>query len=80
MLFCYSGYLDDKVKEGAELLSKLFGGSVDNYYSSSRYCTCNIRLHFLSGDGVWCLSKILNYYYSHNFVTAMEVSVASQLL
>ena len=30
--------------------------------------------------GVWCLSKILNYYYSHSFVTAMEVSVASQLL
>ncbi|KAL9981708.1 hypothetical protein ACROYT_G010449 [Oculina patagonica] len=29
-------YFDDKVREGAELLSKLFGGQVDNYYSSSR--------------------------------------------
>ncbi|XP_068749766.1 putative leucine-rich repeat-containing protein DDB_G0290503 isoform X4 [Montipora capricornis] len=28
-------YFDDKVREGAELLSKLFGGQVDNYYSSS---------------------------------------------
>ncbi|XP_048582492.1 trichohyalin isoform X2 [Nematostella vectensis] len=27
-------FFDDKVKEGAELLSKLFGGAVDNYYSS----------------------------------------------
>ncbi|KAK3747992.1 hypothetical protein QZH41_014358, partial [Actinostola sp. cb2023] len=25
---------DDKVREGAQLLSRLFGGSVDNYYSS----------------------------------------------
>ncbi|XP_015756362.1 PREDICTED: cingulin-like isoform X1 [Acropora digitifera] len=29
-------YFDDKVREGAELLSKLFGGQVDNYYNSSR--------------------------------------------
>ncbi|XP_020632361.1 plectin-like isoform X6 [Orbicella faveolata] len=29
-------YFDDKVREGAELLSKLFGGQMDNYYSSSR--------------------------------------------
>lgn len=35
VLMC-TEYFDDKVREGAELLSKLFGGQVDNYYSSSR--------------------------------------------
>lgn len=33
---CAPEYFDDKVREGAELLSKLFGGQVDNYYNSSR--------------------------------------------
>lgn len=36
LIYYHAEYFDDKVREGAELLSKLFGGQVDNYYSSSR--------------------------------------------
>ena len=32
----FPDFYDDKVREGAVLLSKLFGGTVENYYSSAR--------------------------------------------
>ena len=32
----FPDFYDDKVREGAALLSKLFGGTVENCYSSAR--------------------------------------------
>jgi len=43
----FAELFDDKVREGAHLLSKLFGGSVDNYYSSPRFVALIYNLHLL---------------------------------